>query len=148
MSFGLHSSARPRLAQVLLLVALVHALPARAAPGDALFSDNFNDFPLAPWTTTDTSRSGMPAGGQTSGSAPRAAYTRNGPVSETSPAFSAAVPAARLDIWVRRGSDAINNSEDTDAGEDFYLEYRRADNSWAAVSIPQLPVTGSIRRAR
>jgi uncharacterized repeat protein (TIGR01451 family) len=38
------------------------------------------------------------------------------------------VPAARLDIWIRRGSDAF--SEDTDAGEDFYIEYRRANNSW------------------
>jgi uncharacterized repeat protein (TIGR01451 family) len=110
------------------------AAPAHAAPGDILFSDNFNDTSLAPWTTTDTSRSGILTGGQTSGSGPRAAYTRNGPVTVTSPTFSASVPAARLQIWVRRGSDAINNSEDTDAGEDFYIEYRRADNSWALLN--------------
>jgi len=113
---------------------LAYALPVHAAPGDVLFSDDFNDTSLAPWTTTDNTRSGILAGGQTSGSSPRAAYTRNGPVTVTSPTFSAAVPAARLDIWVRRGSDALNNSEDTDAGEDFYIEYRRADNSWALLN--------------
>ena len=123
-----------RTARLLLVATLVCALRAHAAPGDVLFSDDFSGTSLAPWTTTDATRSGILTGGQTSGSGPRAAYTRNGPVTVTSPTFSAAVPAARLSIWVRRGSDAINNSEDTDPGEDFYVEYRRADNSWALLT--------------
>lgn len=118
------------LPQVLLAALLV--LPARglAAPGDILFSDNFNDATLAPWATTDASRSGILTGAQVAASG-SAVYTRNDAVSVTSPTFFAAVPAARLDIWVRRGSDAF--SEDTDANEDFYIEYQRADSSWGVL---------------
>jgi uncharacterized repeat protein (TIGR01451 family) len=101
-----------------------------AAPGDILFSDDFNRPNLAPWTTTNTARSGILSGGQTSGSNPRAGFTRNNAVTVTSPTFNAAVPAARFDIWVRRGSDALPNSEDTDAGEDFVIEYRTAGGAW------------------
>ena len=103
-----------------------------AAPGDILFSDNFNDATLAPWTTTNAAISGILTGGATSGSNPRAGYTSNAAVTVTSPSFNAAVPAARLDIWIRRGSDAI--SEDTDPGENFYVEYQRADTSWGLLN--------------
>lgn len=124
------------LRRLLVLPAAVVLLPviSQAAPGDILFSDNFNDTSLAPWTTNDATRAGILTGGQTSGSNPRAAYTRHGAVTVTSPVINAAVPAARLDIWIRRGSDALNNSEDTDPGEDFYVEYRRADNSWGLLN--------------
>ncbi|MGI9261315.1 MAG: hypothetical protein ACR2QR_04730, partial [Woeseiaceae bacterium] len=47
----------------------------------------------------------------------------------SSPTFNAAVPAAEISIWVRHGSDAF--SEYPDGGEDFVIEYRRANNSWA-----------------
>jgi len=50
----------------------------------------------------------------------------------TSPSFNAAVPEARLRLWVRRGSDAF--SEDTDPGEDFVLEYQRSDSSWGPLN--------------
>ena len=110
-----------------LLVCAFLPVVATAAPGDILFSDDFNDGTLGPWTTTNASRSGIGTGPfAASGSG---AYTRNNAVSVTSPTFNAAVPAARLDIWVRRGSDLF--SEDTDGGEDFYIEYQRADSSWA-----------------
>ena len=115
-----------------LLIALFPVLVV-AAPGDILFSDAFNRNNLAPWTTTNVARSGILNGGQTSGSNPRAGYTRNGAVTVTSPAFNAAVPAARLDIWVRRGSDSIPNSEDTDSGEDFVVEYQTAGGAWNQV---------------
>lgn len=98
-----------------------------AAPGDTLYSDDFNDGALAPWATTDASRSGILTGAQVAASG-SGAYTRNDVVTVTSPTFFAAVPAARLSIWVRRGSDAF--SEDTDAGEDFIIEYQRANGSW------------------
>ena len=103
-----------------------------AAPGDILFSDNFNDATLAPWTTTNAARSGILTGAQVAASG-SGAYTRNDPVTVTSPTFNAAVPAARLTIWIRRGDDAF--SEDPDGGEDFYVEYQRADSSWGLLQI-------------
>ncbi len=111
---------------------LIVALPSVgcAAPGDILFSDDFNRNNLAPWSTSNGSASGILNGGQTSGSNPRAGYTRNTAVTVTSPAFNASVPAARLEIWVRRGSDALNNSEDPDTNEDFVVEYRNAGGAW------------------
>ena len=105
-----------------------------AAPGDILFSDNFNDATLAPWTTTNAARSGILTGAQVAASG-SAGYTRNDPVTVTSPTFNAAVPAARLTMWIRRGSDAIPGSEDTDDDEDFYVEYQRADSSWGLLQI-------------
>ena len=99
-----------------------------AAPGDILFSDDFNRTALAPWTTTDATLSGILTGGPTSNSNPRAAYTSGGAVTVTGPTFNAAVPAARLDIWVRRGSNQISDAPE--ANEDFVVEYRRADNTW------------------
>jgi len=104
----------------------------QAAPGDILFSDDFNRVSLAPWTTTNPGVSGILVGGATSGSNPRAGYTSNTAVTVTSPSFNAAVPVASLSIWIRRGSDAI--SEDPDGGENFVLEYQRADNSWGQLS--------------
>ncbi len=122
-------SGRLTLAAILLLA----LSSASAAPGDILFSDNFNDNSLAPWSASNGSRAGILTGGQTSGSNPRAAFTRRGAVTVTGPTFNAAVPAARLEIWIRRGSDALPNSEDTDTNEDFVIEYRRANGTWATL---------------
>ncbi|MCH8865445.1 MAG: hypothetical protein IID58_01210 [Proteobacteria bacterium] len=117
----------PRVAAMLLAMLPV---AGQAAPGDILFSDNFNDATLAPWTTTDASRSGILTGPQVAQSG-SGAYTRNDAVTVTSPIFNASVPAARLNIWIRRGDDAF--SEDPDGGEDFYVEYQRADTSWGVL---------------
>ena len=119
----------------LLTVPLAFALlpvAGEAAPGDILFSDNFNDGTLPPWTTTNGARSGILTGAQVAASG-SAAYTRNGVVTVTSPTFNAAVPAARLTMWIRRGDDAF--SEDPDTGEDFYVEYQRADASWGVLQV-------------
>jgi uncharacterized repeat protein (TIGR01451 family) len=116
----------------MLAALLVLPVTGMAAPGDILFSDNFNDAPLAPWTTTDATRSGSLTGPQVRNSPPRGGYTRHGVVTVTSPTFNAAVPAARLEIWVRRGDDAF--SEDTDPTEDLALEYQRADSSWGTLN--------------
>lgn len=114
-----------------LLRVLVLLLPctASAAPGDILFSDNFERANLAPWTTTNNSRSGILTGGQVSNSPSRGAYTRRQVVTVSGPAFNAAVPGAEISIWVRHGSDSF--SEYPDDGENLAIEYRRADNSWA-----------------
>ena len=116
-----------------LLAALI-GVPSSsiAAPGDILFSDDFNRVSLPPWTTSNPAVSGILVGGQTSGSPPRAGYTSNQAVTVTSPTFNAAVPSARVEIWIRRGDDAF--SEDPDGGENLIFEYQRADSSWGSLS--------------
>ncbi|MEO0345534.1 MAG: hypothetical protein AAF229_04665 [Pseudomonadota bacterium] len=115
------------------LIALAALFPgaALAAPGDVLFTDNFERATLAPWTTNNTTRAGLATGGAVSNSGNTGLFTRHGPVEAQSPAFNAAVPAAELTIWVRRGSDAF--SEDPDGGEDLLLEFRRIDGTWGAL---------------
>ncbi len=115
-----------------VLAALVASAPSRAAPGDTLFSDSFERGAIAPWTTTNATNSGILSGAQVSNSPTRGLFTRRGVVTTTSPAIAAAVPAADVAIWVRRGSDVF--SEDPDGGEDLVLEYRRADASWGALA--------------
>ena len=123
-----------RFLRLLAVPAALAMMPVTsvAAPGDILFSDNFNDATLAPWTTTNAARSGILTGAQVAASG-SAAYTRNDVVTVTSPTFNAAVPSARLTMWIRRGDDAF--SEDPDTGEDFYVEYQRADASWGVLQI-------------
>jgi uncharacterized repeat protein (TIGR01451 family) len=133
LSIGRKTRRFLRLLAVPMTLALL-PVAGVAAPGAILFSDNFNDATLAPWTTTNAARSGILTGAQVAASG-SAAYTRNDVVTVTSPTFNAAVPAARLTMWIRRGSDAIPGSEDTDAGEDFYVEYQRADLTWGVVQI-------------
>ncbi len=113
------------------LTAVLSAATAAAAPGDILFSDNFEDGTLAAWTTSNASVSGVSNNPGYAGGGAWGAYTSNQAVIVTSPSFGASVPDARLDIWVRRGADSF--SEDTDNNENFVLEYRRADNSWGAL---------------
>ncbi len=122
-----------RLSALLASLMVAFPLAAAAAPGDTLFNDNFNRNTLAPWTTTNATVSGILTGGQTSGSNPRAGYTSNTAVAVTGPVFNAAVPAARLTFWLRRGSDSLANSEDTDSNEDLVVEYQTAGGTWNPV---------------
>ncbi len=108
-----------------------------AAPGDVIFSDNFERAALAPWTTNNGTRSGILTGADVSNSGTRGAFTRHGTVTTTSPTMNANVPAAELAVWVRRGSDAF--SENPDGNENLVIEYQRADSSWASL----LTYTGS-----
>jgi len=126
-----------QLLRRLLPVAAVLPCAVFAAPGDTLYSDNFDDGTLAPWTSTNPRRAGVQSAAQVFNSPAFGAYTRYNTVTVTSPTINAAVPAAELSIWVRRGSDAFgfNISEDTDAGEDFVIEYRRADSSWGLIRV-------------
>lgn len=104
---------------------------AFAAPGDVLFSDNFERANIAPWTTNNGFRSGILTGADVSNSGTRGLFTRHDPVITTGPTFSAAVPAAEVSLWARRGSDAF--SEYPDGGEDLVIEYRRADGTWGSL---------------
>jgi len=122
-----------RLYLLSALLSTVVWLPetGQAAPGDILFADDFEDGTLANWTTTDATMSGVNNAVGWASSGTWGAYTGNGVVTVTSPNINAAVPEARLDIWIRRGADAF--SEDTDAGEDLVLEYQRADTTWVSL---------------
>ena len=114
-----------------------------AAPGDILFSDDFEDGTLASWTTSNGSRSGVSNNGGFAGSGAFGAFTRRGPVTVTSPTFNAAVPGANLSMWIRRGADAF--SEDTDGGEDLVVEYRDAGGSWnQIISYPGSGTNGQV----
>ena len=118
--------------QLLRLLVLALALATGqvvAAPGDVLFSDDFEDGTLANWSTTNASVSGVSSNPGYSGSGSFGAYTSNQPVTVTSPTINAAVPEARLQLWIRRGADSF--SEDTDTNEDLVLEYRLSNGSWA-----------------
>lgn len=117
-----------RLAKHIIAALILFPVAAFSAPGDVLFADDFEDGTLAAWTTTNASVSGVSNNAGWASSGVFGAYTSNQAVTVTSPSFNAAVPEARLRLWVRRGSDTF--SEDTDTNEDFVLEYRRADNSW------------------
>lgn len=115
----------PAIAAAILLV----PAPVGAAPGDTLFADDFEDGTLPAWTTSNGARSGVNNAAGWASSGAWGAFTRYDVVTVTSPSFNAAVPEARLTLWIRRGADSF--SEDTDNNEDLVLEYQRADNSWA-----------------
>lgn len=116
------------LALLLTIAAIALTGPVLAAPGDILYSDDFEDGTLFNWTNTNGARSGVSNNAGFAGSGAFGAFTRRGVVTVTSPGFNAAVPAANLSMWVRRGADSF--SEDTDANEDFVIEYRDAGGGW------------------
>ena len=115
---------------------------ASALPGDILFSDDFERASLAPnWTTTDANRSAI--GSQTSNSPTRSLYTRYDIVTTTSSTINLNGKYAQIEMWIRRGADAF--SEDTDAGEDLYVEYLNSSNVWSTLaSYPGSGVNGEV----
>ncbi|MEM1175586.1 MAG: DUF6701 domain-containing protein [Pseudomonadota bacterium] len=108
-----------------LATCLLVSIEVLAAPGDVLFSDDFEG-DLSQWTVVDS-------GGEafiddfTSQSGDSLTF-RWDPVTVTSDAFDASVPAVRLEAWVRRGSDAF--SEDPDGNEDLAVEYLDDGGNW------------------
>jgi len=101
-----------------------------AAPGDVLFSDNFERTNLTPnWTSNVTAASGI--SNATANSATRSMYTRNQAVTLTSSIIDLTVPGADISYWVRRGADAF--SEDPDPNEDFIIEFLDSVGTWITV---------------
>ena len=101
-----------------------------ALPGDILFSDDFERTAITPWSTDNTTRSNI--GVQTKNSGTRSLYTRHQAVITTSPITNLAGKFAKLEMWIRRGSDTF--SEDPDTGEDLVIEYLNASNNWVALA--------------
>lgn len=102
-----------------------------AAPGDILFEEYFNNNGdlNADWDRSSGSDVGTSTA--TFDSPSRSAFMRDGPDSLTlkaSSAINAAVTAASLNVWIRRGADSF--SEDPDSGEDLTVEYSNSAGSW------------------
>ena len=101
---------------------------AVAAPGDVLFSEDF-DTSLARWTVAANGGDAS-LGSETSNSG-TSLRLRWDEVSVTSETIDTRVPGVRLEVWVRRGADSF--SEDPDSGEDLVLEYLNNVGSWIEV---------------
>lgn len=124
-----------RVLASLMVWALVGGI-AHAAPGDILFSDDFEAAGggcagFAPdWTTSSTALSGFST--QTSNSPSCSMFTRAGAVTVTGPGLDlSAVAGVTLTAWVRKGADSF--SEDPDGAENLVLEAQSSTGSWIAL---------------
>lgn len=119
-----------RLCAAIMLCASVQ--PAIAAPGDILFSENFDNGAacgtLAPnWTVDAPANAGI--GTQTFASPPCSLFTFQGAVIVTSRVIDlSGVIGVDLTVWVRKGADTF--SENPDNGEDLVIEYLSSLGSW------------------
>ncbi len=105
---------------------------ATAAPGDALFTDDFESG-LSQWNIA-TSGGDVSVGNETA-SAGSSMRIRWDTASANSISINAAVPAAELTLWIRRGSNSFSDRPDN--GEDLILEYRTNTNTWSVLeTIP------------
>lgn len=119
--------------RVTFFLLLLVSASAAAAPGDVLFSDNLNGN-LNSWTV-DTSGGGDALIDNATSEQGRSLALRWDPVSVTSDPFDAAVPGARLDVWIRRGDDSF--SEDPDNNEDLVVEFLDNTGAWITVATYQ-----------
>lgn len=124
----------------LFLQLFSHAVSA--APGDVLFSDDFERAALgAGWTVDNSGGGDAGIASYTANSGTRSLYTRWRAVSVTSRSFDlSAVGGAELALWVRRGSDAF--SEDPDNNEDLAIQYLNDSASW--VTLETFPGNGTV----
>ena len=119
---------RLRVPWLALVLPLFTASVATAAPGDVLFTDDFERASLgSAWTTTNTTRSDINT--DTANSGTRSLFVRYDPVTTTvANDIDLAVPRAVLELWVRHGSDAF--SEYPDNNEDLVVEYFNSSSTW------------------
>jgi len=102
-----------------------------AAPGDILFSDDFESG-LASWTVISN---GGDAGisGATFNSASNSLFTRWNNVTVTSISIDTSAAAQiELTAWIRRGDDTF--SEDPDGFENLIVEYLDSSGTWITVA--------------
>ncbi len=112
-----------------------------AAPGDILFSDDFESG-FANWTATGIGNASI--GTETANSGTSSMRLRWNTVSATSVPINTTVPGIDISIWVRRGDDAF--SEDPEAAnENLLLEYLDNSNNWITLdNFPEGTPTGEI----
>ena len=114
----------------ILIFATSVSLSSMAAPGDILFSEDF-ETNLAQWTIDNSGGGDASLGTETANSGSNSMRIRWDTVTATSNTISAAVPGAELEIWIRRGDDSF--SENPDNNEDLTLEYFDNTSSWVAI---------------
>ena len=116
------------LLKLMSIISLMLSFSVSALPGDILFSDNFERTNIAPnWTTTNATLSAI--GNHTSNSSSRSLYTRHSAVTTTSSTVNLLGKYAKIELWIRRGSDAF--SEEPDNSENIIIEYLTNSNSWS-----------------
>ena len=115
------------LTAIALFCGVLAAPCASAAPGDILFSDDFNTN-LNNWTV-DTSGGGDALIDNKSAVSGNSLELRWNVVTVTSIDIDVSTAAgAQLSLWVQHGSDAF--SEDPNTDEDLVIEYRDAGGVW------------------
>lgn len=109
-----------------------------AAPGDILFSDDFESG-LANWTIVPNNGSAG-IGTATSNSGASSLFTRWQNVTVTSSSIDTS-SAAQIEVavWIRRGDDSF--SENPEAGENLLLQYLDSFNNW--ITINTFPGNGA-----
>lgn len=130
-------SKRTRLFVVFGFVCLQFlSQPLFAAPGDVLFTDDFERTTLgASWAVNNSGGGDAGIGTYTANSGTRSLYTRWNIVYVTSGVFDlSAAAGAQLDIWVRRGDDAFSEDPEVPNTEDLVVEYLNNVGSWQELS--------------
>ena len=120
---------------LLVFLAVLAAAPVQAAPGDVLFSDDFESGNLSnDWQVMTSGppfdRGEAGVNGDTSNSGNFSMFTRHGEVSVRlrRTIDLSAVAGAEFEFWLRRGDDAF--SDNPEDGEDMEVEYQNADGDW------------------
>ena len=109
----------------LLLLTFIGIQSAHAVPGDVLFEDDFETGTLVgKWTVDNTGGGDAGVSANTVVSGSRSLYTRWDTVVVTSNTINAVVPGVMVNIYVRRGTDALDpDSEYPENDEHLIIEY-------------------------
>jgi len=103
-----------------------------AAPGDVLFTDDFERATVGvDWTINNSGGGDAGIGTHTANSGSRSLYTRWQAVSVTSRSINlSTISGVELTMWVRRGSDAFSEDPEVAGVEDLIIEYFDDVGNW------------------
>jgi len=120
--------------KLITLLAITSSPLLYAAPGDVLFSDDFESG-LANWSITSNGGNAQ-ISTATANSGNNSLFTRWQKVAVTSnPIDISFVEQVELTAWIRRGDD--NFSEEPDQDENLLVEYLDNTNNWTPIAIYQ-----------
>ena len=115
---------------VLVLLFFLFQQCAFAAPGDTLFSDDFESG-FGQWTAAGTGDASI--GTETANSASSSMRLRWDTVTSTSIAINAAVPAVELSVWIQAGDDSFSEDPDIGGTEDLNVQYLNNVGTWVTI---------------